>query len=424
MKKAAVLTFIVGMLVFGLPQAMFGQGRPRRVDPSRTTPPPAQNRPPAQQDAGADAEDDGEPLQLEGALIEVPVAVTDRTGRYVPQLRQQDFRVLEDGEPQQVVFFSTERVPIHVALVMDTSGSTRGTIGDIQEAAIEFINQLQSGDQVMLVSFSSEVIVEQEFTNDRGRLATAVRRTQPNGSTKLYEAVYLTVAERLRHVEGRKAMVILSDGEDTASREASADEAINVCSESDVVAYGIRYPETTAMTVYRDPSQRNPRPNANPWPNTNPGPNRSPWPNTNPGQYPPNRQPRRGNRGEPRNRQNWPGFPRIPGLPWPFLAPVVEPQFGGRNSGQIRVGGGLGKDPFMETITEQSGGVLYYADAVADVRGLFSTIAEELRQRYIIGYAPSKSLRSGGYRKISVQIPSRPDLAIRHRLGYQAETYK
>jgi VWFA-related protein len=411
MKNAVVLALVVGVLLLGLPVTTFGQGRPRRVDPSQTVPPPGANRPGSQpQRQGAPPEDlppdDGEEetLILEGALIEVPVVVADRMGRYVPQLKQQDFRVLEDGEPQQIVAFSTERVPIHVALVMDTSGSTRGTIQDIQEAAIEFINQLEPGDQVLIVSFSNEVIVEQEFTNDRGRLAAAVRRTQANGSTKLYEAVYLTVAERLRHVDGRKAMVILSDGEDTASKTVTFNEAVNVCSESDVVAYGIRYPETSAVNVYRVPRQNDP------WPNTGPG-----------GQYPPT-QPRRGTR---RRNPTWPGMPRVPGLPWPFASQLVEPQFGGRGPGQIRIGGGgTGNDPFMETITEQSGGTLFYAGAVSDVSGLFASIAEELRQRYMIGYAPSNPLRSGGYRKISVQVPSRPDLAIRHRLGYQAETYK
>jgi Ca-activated chloride channel homolog len=401
MRRAAVFVLLVVTLLWCVPADSFGQGRPRRVDPSQTVPPPTADRPgqTTAPPAGSDGEDT---VSLEGALIEVPVVVADRSGKYVPQLRQQDFRVLEDGVEQQVTFFSAERVPIHVAIVMDTSGSTRDTLGLIQEAAIRFIEQLEPGDKVMVVSFANQVIVEQEFTGDRRLLRQAIMRTQPVGSTKLYEAVYLTVAERLRHVDGRKAMVILSDGEDTASRDATADEAINVCSESDVVAYGIRYPESEGTNVY-----------------SNPG--RFPGGNPNPGPFPPSYP-------QPRRRQNRPGI-RIPGIPWPnnwpLVAPLVEPQFGGRSPG----GAGqqlprMGNSPFMETITSNTGGTLFYADQVNDVSGLLAVIAEELRNVYVIGYGPTNSLGNGGYRRISVQIPRRPELAIRHRLGYQAEAYK
>lgn len=398
MYRAAVFAVIVLALLAVVPQAAFGQGRPRRVDPSKTVPPPAPDTPGPTQNGGTVPED--QTVSLEGALIEVPVVVSDRSGHYVPQLRQQDFRVLEDGVEQPITFFSSERVPIHVAIVMDTSGSTRDTIADIQDAAIEFIDQLLPGDQVMIVSFASQVIVEQEFTSNRGLLAQAIRRTQANGSTKLYEAVYLSVAERLRQVDGRKAMILLSDGEDTASKDVSANEAINVCSESDVVVYGIRYPESEGTNVYR-------RGNGNNWPFPGGG---------NTGPYPPNYpQPRRGKK------------PRIsiPGIPWPnfpFTQQLVDPQFGGRAGG---VGlPQMGNSPFMETITSNTGGTLFYADQVGNVRGLLSIIAEELRHVYVIGYSPTNSLQNGGYRRITVQVPRQPDLAIRHRLGYQAEAYK
>ena len=393
MQRAVILALVVAVVLIGMPIGALGQGRPRRVDPSQTVPPPQERTAPAPGETGVD--DGVDEVILEGALIEVPVVVSDRSGHYVPQLRAEDFRVLEDGVEQQINFFSSERVPIHVAVVMDTSGSTRDTIYDIQEAAIEFVNQLMPGDQVLVVSFSSQVIVEQEFTNDRGRLAQAIRRTQANGSTKLYEAVYLTVAERLRHVEGRKAMIILSDGEDTASNDVTQAEAVNVCSESDVVAYGIRYPESEGTTVFNIPGGQNP------------------------GGYP---APRRGTR---RNR----GGIQIPNWPsWPFTSQLVEPQFGGRSPGaQNRFPGGqaqMGRDPFMEKITNNTGGTLFYADAVADVRGLFAIIAEELRHVYVIGYSPSNSLTKGGYRRISVQVPRRPEAAVRHRLGYEAAAYK
>jgi VWFA-related protein len=405
MNKAAFGALVLAFLAALPAGPAFGQGRPRRVDTSRTAPAPAPSGTRTEQAPPVDDSESDDTVELEGALIEVPVVVADRTGRYVPQLRKEDFQIFEDGRPQQISFFSSERVPIHVAIVMDTSGSTRGTIGDIQEAAIDFISQLLPGDQVMIVSFGSDVIVEQEFTNDRGRLAGAIRRTRANGATKLYEASYLTVAERLRQIEGRKAMIILSDGNDTASKDVTFDEAVNVCQESDVVVYGIRYPDSTGFPTTRNPRQ------TGPWPD----PNRGPYPPT----YP---QPRR-NGGRRNGGSSW---PRIPGINWPFqLAPIPSSAFPGP---QIRVNGvqigGDQSDTFMETITTNSGGQLYYAAAVGNVRGLFASIAEELRHVYTLGYTPTNALSNGGYRKISVRTPSRPDLAVRHRLGYQAGAYR
>jgi len=420
MQRLSLLVVLLVILCAGLPSTASGQGRPRRVDPSQTVPPPTDARVPQQPGSPPGGAGVDDTVSLEGDLIEVPCVVSDRTGHYVPQLRQQDFRVLEDGVQQEISFFSTERVPIHVALVMDTSGSTRDTIYDIQSAAVEFLDQLLPGDKVLVVSFSSQVIVEQEFTNDRRVLSQAIRRTQANGSTKLYEAVYLTVAERLRHVEGRKAMVILSDGEDTASRDVSFDEAVNVCQESDVVVYGIRYPESAGTNVFRIPQTTPPTFPGN-------GPNTGPTTRPNTGTYPPGYpQPRRRNRPRPNVNIPWPN--------WPFAptgSAFVDPQFSGRNPGQPQGnpngggwGTGTGGDPFMETVTANSGGTLFYAESVGNVGAVFASIAEELRQTYIIGYAPTNPVSKGGYRRITVQVPSRQDLAVRHRLGYQADAYK
>jgi VWFA-related protein len=310
-----VNALIALLIVVTLAPAAFGQSRPRRVA------------------AGED-----EPIALEGALIEVPVVVSDRTGRYVPNLRQRDFELLEDGRPQAISYFRSERLPIHVALLLDTSLSTRFALGDIQQAAIDFVHQLLPGDQILIVSFAGEVTVEQEFTSDRRLLTDAIRRARPTRGTRLYEAVYGTVAERLRNVDGRKAIVILSDGQDVGSA-VTAERAIGVCAESDVSVYGIRYPRAADL----------------------------------------------------RNDRRWRPARR-------------------------------GLDPFMETVTTRSGGVLYSAGAIVDIGALFAKVADELRHVYVLGYAPSNPVSNGGYRAIEVSVPSQPDLAIRHRLGYQAGT--
>ncbi len=360
---------LVATLFLALAVAPVGaQSRARRVE----VVPPGVDAPPAS-DTSQTSPD--EPVALEGDLIEVPVVVADRSGHYVPSLRKQDFELLEDNRPQDVTFFRSERVPIHVALLLDTSLSTRFALDDIQSAAIDFVNRLLPGDEIMIVSFAGQVTIEQEFTSDRRLLTAAVRGTTPTWGTRLYEAVYRTVGERMRSVDGRKAIVILSDGQDVGSA-VSADQAVNACSESDVAVYGVRYPRASDLR----------RQDGGDLPGT------------------------RDNRS--RRFPRFPSAPRFPGSPWPFVAEPEPAAQRGRGRGF--------RDPFMETVARDSGGTLYDADAISDIGGLFAKIAEELRHVYVLGYAPSNPLSTGGHRTISVRVPSRPDLAVRHRLGYDA----
>jgi VWFA-related protein len=348
-KTVRIAVFLLATLV----SASAAQERPRRV----ATPPDA--------GASAPAATDDDSISLEASLVEVPVVVADRAGRYVPNLREQDFALYEDGRPQRIAYLRSDRVPIHVALVLDTSSSTRDSLDDIQDAAVDFLPQLHQDDQVMVLSFDGDLHVEQEFTNDRRRLERAIRHTETRRGTKLYDAVIFAVAERMRGVEGRKAVVLLSDGDDTRS-DASSDEAINVTVESDVAVYGIRYPHSGGRSVLGLPV---------------PG----------------------GNKKGPRFPR-LPGIPKIPGVNWPLVSNWT----------------GRGGD-FMEVVTRESGGRLYEAQSVGDMRALFAAVAEELRHVYVLGYAPSNPLANGGFRSITVQVPSNPDLVVRHRMGYGAD---
>ena len=130
----------------------------------------------------------GDVIKVETTLVTLPVSVMDRDGRYVPNLRKEDFRLWEDGTEQQVAFFSSVDKPFSVVLMIDTSGSTRFRLEAIQDAAIAFTNQLRSDDRVMIVSFDDQIRVLSAFTSDRGRLRDAIRRTSPGDGTKLYDA--------------------------------------------------------------------------------------------------------------------------------------------------------------------------------------------------------------------------------------------
>jgi VWFA-related protein len=262
--------------------------------------------------------------------------------------------------------------------MLDVSPSVSNSLQDIQDAALGFVRQLRAEDRVMIVAFDRNVRFLTDFTSDRYVLQRAISNTRTGNGTSVYEAVYDTVADRLRHVEGRKALILLSDGEDTTSRSVGYDEAINIVTESDVLVYGLRFPDTGGY-----------------------GPQTGPY---------------------PRNRIPYPG-PRFPfPFPWPHL---VDPTAGSGGSGNAGQWGRTGHDSrhgrdFLSDVAEAGGGPVYDAKTVHDMPRLARQIADELRHVYVVSYYPTNSLSNGGYRSIRVRVKGRDDIAVRHRRGYDA----
>ena len=142
---------------------------------------------------------------MDTTLVTLPVSVMDRDGKYIPNLRKEDFRLWEDGTEQTVAFFSAVDKPFSVVLMLDTSGSTRFRIEEIQDAAIAFVNQLRSDDRVMVVSFDESIHMLADFTSDRSRLRDAIRRTRTGGGTRLYDAVDQVINQHLGRISGSKS---------------------------------------------------------------------------------------------------------------------------------------------------------------------------------------------------------------------------
>jgi Ca-activated chloride channel homolog len=328
-----------------------------------------------------------ETIKLDATLVNIPILVSDRSNRYVAQLHKNDFMLYEDGVQQEVAFFGNEQVPFTVALLLDMSPSVQGNTEAIHDAAVDFVRQLRPDDRVMVISFDRSIDFLTDFTSDRRILERAIRSTTTGSGTSVYDAVYETVARRLRNVEGRKALILFSDGEDTTSSKASYDDAINIVTESDVLVYGLRYASDGGGNVRVNPWPRSPIPDF-PFP--------FPWP-----------FPRR--RRGPFAGSNLTGQPNAPGTGAP--ATQQWPRRGGR--------GGRGGD-FMSDIAAAGGGPVFDAQNVGDMRGLANKIAEELRHVYQISYYPTNSLSNGGYRSIRIRVKNRDDIAIRHRKGYNA----
>jgi Ca-activated chloride channel homolog len=167
--------------------------------------------------------------------------VTDREGRFVTGLTRADFRVYEDDKPQEIASFSANEAPFNVALLIDTSRSTRGVLDIIRSAAFGFIKQLQPQDRVLIVTFGEGVNFHGDFTGDRRQLQRTINGLKTDFLTSLYDAITRTINEKLSPLKGRKAIVIFSDGVDTLSRQATDKSTVDLVASSGVLVYAVQY---------------------------------------------------------------------------------------------------------------------------------------------------------------------------------------
>lgn len=189
-------------------------------------------------------------------LVSLSVSVTDPAGKYVTDLEQEDFEVFEDGTRQTISFFSRKQQPIALAVLLDTSNSMEDKMATAQEAAIGFARRLQHDDVATVIDFSSQVRIAQAFTNDRAALETAIRGTNADGSTALYNAIYISLKElkkmkaRTEEEIRRQAVVVLSDGDDTSSL-VPYEEVLDLAKRSETAIY------TIGLREQRDGSRPN-----------------------------------------------------------------------------------------------------------------------------------------------------------------------
>ncbi len=185
--------------------------------------------------------DDSETLRIETNLITIPVSVFDRNGLYIPNIRQTEFKIFEDGVEQEIAYFGTTEKPFTVALVIDVSPSTAYKIEEIQSAAIAFVGQLKAQDKVIVIEFDHGIKVRTRATNDRETIYKAIRKANFGNGTSLYNAVDEAVRKQLGRIEGRKAVVLFTDGVDTTSRKNSYDSTLKYVEESDSMIFPIYY---------------------------------------------------------------------------------------------------------------------------------------------------------------------------------------
>jgi VWFA-related protein len=174
-------------------------------------------------------------------LITVPAEVLDRNGRYIGNLQKNDFRVFENGVEQQLAYFAAVEQPFTVALLLDVSGSTQSQLQAIRTAANTFIKRLRPNDRLLLVSFDGKINVLTEAVTLSELRKKKIQLDAVNDGTLLYDTVGFVLNRRLAGIQGRKAIVLMTDGVDSGSKVASLKQNLRDAEESNVVIYTVQY---------------------------------------------------------------------------------------------------------------------------------------------------------------------------------------
>ncbi len=314
-------------------------------------------------------------------LINVSATVVDSNGRFVPGLRQDDFIVYEDDQPQTITHFSAERVPVSLGLVVDTSGSMAGDkIRSAREALGRFMFELlDREDEIFLYRFSDTPVLMQGWTTDRQVLQRAVSRLGANGGTALYDAVAEAIPLSRQGRHAKKAIVVVSDGNDTSSA-TSLKEVRQLIRESEALVYAIGIDGDPTMRRAPMPQPRTPMPLP----------------------FPPGRRPGQGGIGRPGG-----------GIVWPQQQAVQFPGgFGSqRNDDRVNV-------VALREMTDDSGGRTELIHDSRDLDPATAAIAGELSQQYYLGY-PAAGKKDGRWHTIRVEL-RKGAYRVRARRGYLA----
>lgn len=400
---AALLVLLPGMGEFHLslsqtpPTAQQGtpRQRPRRVGSGA---PPAKDATPRATPATAAAEevDEDDVVRVETQLVTVPVTVTDRTGRTLTNLRAENFALYEDGRPQRVANFIATDAPFEVALLLDTSGSTRAEVGLIRRAANAFIDALRPGDRISILAFNSQedggtklatVELMTHLTDNRDALQQAIENIGSSNGTPFYDALERVARDVFRapappELRGRRALVALTDGVDSTS-EADFAEARARLQQTGTLAYFIQvntedFVEERLMKDCQDDGRLS-------------------LSRVQLQRYRKIFDPRA-------EAADYANFCRM----GPFERMQIS-----RSLYQLA-------RREMQELARDSGGKTFNAADLREARAAFAEVASEIGKQYSLGYYSTNKARDGGFRRIRVEVRGLQGAQVSAREGYQA----
>ncbi len=361
--KSIVIMIVMSFVAFNATN-FFAQARPQTPDtvnqkanrrPTQPAETPKSDPDQTEIDPNIEVEEGLESIDTE--LVTTSVKVTTRFGKYIAGLTKEDFQVFDEKIEQEVAFFSDQQQPFTVALVLDMSYSSTFKIAEIQAAAMEFVNQLRENDRVMVVSFNEQVHVLSEPTSDRTILRRAIYDTNIGSGTSLYDAVDLVINRKLNKIQGRRAVVLFTDGVDTTSRTAFSRSNIRDAMELDVLFFPIQYDTFNDVqrmknqTVIVPPTQPSPIPSKNP-------------------------------------------------LPFPMpTGGIGTPGGQGTTAEDYRKA-----EEYLEEMANRTNGRVYKVQTTVNLSRAFFQIAEELRTYYSLGFYPKEKGKPGERRSLKVKL--------------------
>ncbi len=402
-----IVVFIIACSVtaFGLAQSTQDNStphqRPRRVGTTTTTTPPetpapATTRATPQTSNAPEEVDEGDVVRVDTQLVSVPAVVTDRTGKPLTGLRADNFTIYEDGQPQKLSNFATTEAPFEVALLLDTSGSTRAEVGLIRRAAQAFVDALRPGDRVAVVAFKTAqdgttklaaVEVKTKLTDDRDSLREAIEGIGSSNGTPFYDGLERVTKEIFDapargDVRGRRALVALTDGVDSTS-ESDYDEVRARLKSAGLLTYFIQIntedfvedrlmqdcQDDGALRLSRTQLQRYQRIYA-----------------------------------ASADSSDYANFCRLGQFERMSISRTLY---------------SLARQE-MNNLAKDSGGKTFPISDLRDARRAFQQVADEIGTQYSLGYYPTNKARDGGFRIIRVQVRGVRDAQVRAREGYQA----
>lgn len=346
------------------------------------------------------AQDTAPTIAVDVKVVTLPVTVRDKHGKIVHDLTKDDFALQEDGRPQAIKYFSQEtNLPLTLGLLVDTSRSQTNVLDAERNASHTFLDQMlvKEKDKAFLIHFDHEVELLQDLTSSREKLQAALdllrttsdpdRANNPNDSgnsgsgshragTELYDAIYLASNELMKKQQGRKALIILSDGVDHGSK-TYLDGAIEAAQRSDTVIYSIYFADSR-----RDQGQ---------------------------GQ---NGGTGRGGSGWPGGGGGWPGG----GGGWPGGGGGGGGRRGGQRPSESRTDG----KKILERISKETGGRFFEASKKEPLGDIYDNISQELRSQYNMAYTPDKDSTASGYHHIVLTVKKK-DMTVQTREGYYAD---
>jgi len=328
-------------------------------------------------------------------LVNVTVTVTDEHGRFVPNLRADDFVLYEDGQPQQIAQFEAERVPVSLGIALDTSGSMLGEkIVAAQTALHRFLfDLLGPQDEVFLYRFDARPELIQGWTGDRAAVTRALGSVRPSGGTALYDTVAESVPLAQSGSRRKKALVIISDGNDTSSH-MYVGELQQIIRNSEVLVYAVGIDSGSGSGGSSQSAQTNGA--SNPQAGSNSG-KTIPVPSPFPGKGP--------------SRQPAPAT-----TPPPPPPPPPQPPANVRHTGRS-LGDRVNVDA-LRSITDDSGGRTEIILSARDLDPATAGIADELSRQYFLAYT-SNAPKDGRWHTIEVQV-KKGKFTVRARKGFIA----